>query len=259
MKRLSVAVAVLGIATLCSVAQAQFTPQWHVGDWWIVKQWSTDMRGGWQWQTRRYDVLGVEKVGRRDCFVLQEKLGDTTPARDGVRSLYDVRTDDWKIVREVFFSWSPQGSRNLSPDTLDCLQGMFGPICSELRLPLFPLDTVVVRDSTFRLHRIARSSAYLRQFSGLADSALLNCYRSEPDTSGGRPIQPRGGTMFAVLSELGAPCDSRDSIVPRTYSLQLWSGDHPWRLYEESGQYAPGGARWFEERSWLIRSGRSGR
>lgn len=260
MKRLSVAVAVFGIATLCSVAQAQFTPQWHVGDWWIVKQWCTDLRGGMDWRPWRYDVLGIEKVGGKDCFVLQAKLGDTTPARDVGQDLFYVlfyvRKDNWRIVREA--EYYRQAGKLRGPGTRNYPTGMFGPRPDQSCLPLFPLDTASVQDSTFRLYgRIHGSVGYLRHFSGLADSGLLNRYRSDPDTSGGRPVQPGGGTMFAALSEGGTPRDG--SIVPSSYDLQLWSSDYPWHLYSEGGQYLREGVRSQEKRSWLIRCGRSGR
>ena len=73
-----------------------------MGDWWVVKTRMPSTSGhGWQWQLNRYDVLNKEKVDGKDCFVLQEKYGDTTSAGEGVRFLYYARTDDYRIVRQV--------------------------------------------------------------------------------------------------------------------------------------------------------------
>jgi hypothetical protein len=248
---------VLAIAALApSLGVAQYTPRWEVGTWWVVKEWQRDPRGGMSWQHRRYDVIGIDEVSGRDCFVLQEEFGDTTPARGGIRSLYYVRTDNWRIVRrDMYFQ---RAGKLVGPSTVNYPQGMFGPRAFEPRLPLFPLDTVPVRDSAFRDYEFPYSCAYLRQLSGTADSDLLDRYLSEPDPSGGRPVQPGGGTMFSMLSEMGAPRDS--VIVPSLYSLQLWSSDYPWRLYEEEGEYSPeGGARRLHSRSWLVAWGRARR
>jgi hypothetical protein len=217
-----------------------------------------------QWQPWRYDVLGTEKIEGKNCFVLQKKVGDTTPAQDGPRSLYYVRTDNWRIVREVEYFW--QHGKLLGPNTLNCPQGMFGPFPGEPRLPLFPLDTASVRDSTFRQYHVARFWARLRQFSGPADSTLLNRYCEEPDTSGGRPVPSGGSRVLFALSELGdsqhpsRSLGDSNGIVPADYSIQLWNSDYPWCLYEELGQYArESGARLSEERSWLIRCGHTGK
>jgi hypothetical protein len=240
-----------------SVGSSQYAPQWHVGDWWVVKERCTDMRGGRHWQHRRYDVLKMEKVDGQDCLVLQR--GDTASPGNGPRTLYYVRSDNWKIVREVDYFW--QQGQLVGPSTFECPQGMFGPLPGEPHLPLFPLDTVIVRDSTFREYHVARSWAWLRQSSGLADSALLKRWLTEPDTLAGRPVPPGRGRMFSVLCELGVPRDSSGPAVRYAYSLQLWSEDLPWRLYEERGQYVPPGSstRYVDVRTWLIRHGRSGR
>ena len=253
--RSSAVLLALAVALLApSLGVAQYTPKWQVGDWWIVKVWESSMGGDMQWLPNRYDVLGVEKVGGADCFVLQEKIADTTASRDGVRNLFYVRTDNWRIVRMDMYL--RQAGKLLGRRTFNCPEGAFGPTPLHPRLPLFPLDTAGVQDSTFRDCPAISSWASLRQFSGPADSALLNRYLNEPNPSGGRPVQPRGGAMFSVLSEMGAPRDS--IVVPSVYSLQLWSRDYPWRLYEEQGQYAPDGTRQPRSRSWLVARGRSG-
>jgi hypothetical protein len=241
-----------------SVGSSQYTPQWRVGDWWVVKVWKSDLHDGMRWRPQRYDVSGIEKVDGADCFVLQEKIGDTTPATDGERILYYVRTDNYRVIRKD--EYFRQAGKLVGPRTSNCPEGMFGPTPLQPRLPLFPLDSVAPRDSTFHDYQTVLSWAALRQFWGAADSALLNRYLSEPNPSGGRPVQPRGGKTFSVLSEEGAPREPGGPDVPHTYTLQLWSTDYPWRLYEEWGQYAPpgSGARQPGERSWLIACGRSG-
>jgi hypothetical protein len=62
-----------------------------------------------------------------------------------------------------------------------------------------------------------------------------------------------------------------ENLVPRpqlgdsTYerveqSLQFWSEDQPWRLYEEMVSfYEPSHERSVEERNWLIASGHAGK
>jgi hypothetical protein len=213
---------------------------------------------GWWWQHNRYDVLNTEKVDGRDCFVLQEKFGDTTIAREGIRFLCYVRTDDYRIVRQV--EYFRQAGKLVGPSIYNFPEGVFGPGYLGQQLPQFPLDTAAVQDSTFRLRGSGIGGANLRQFSGPADSALLNRYLSDPGPSSDRPVQPRGGKMFSVLSEPGAPREPGGPLVPYDYSLQLWSTDYPWRLYEEQGQYArEGGARQFHSRSWLIACGRAER
>jgi hypothetical protein len=236
-------------ASVPPVCVAQFTPQWHVGDWWVVKVWESDLPGNRPLE--RFDILGMDKVGGTGCYVLQAKMGDTTPSRDGERDVYYVRASDYLVIRKV--EYLCQAGEPMRPRVFDCPEGMFGPTPFHPRLPLFPLDSAARRDSTFRDYRTALSGASLRWFSGIADSALLRRYFSEPSTSGARLVQPLGGTMFSVLSEMGV---RRDSVtVPSVYSLQLWSRDYPWRLYEENGQCAPDGTRHPRSRSWLVACG----
>jgi hypothetical protein len=241
-----------------SVGLAQYAPKWHVGDWWVVKEWVTDLRGGWQWQRWRYDVLRTEDVDGKDCFVLQ--VGDTASAGSGPRTLYYVRTDSCRIIREVDYYW--QAGKLLGPGTFNCPQGMYGPFPGEPQLPLFPLDTMATRDSTFVRRRVARSWERMRQFTHLADSASLRRYREEPNQSGGRPINPGNGVLFVSLSQSSEPAGPGGPEVARLYTLQLWSEDLPWRLYSEWGQYQYNPRRvlpaYVETREWLVRSGHSG-
>jgi hypothetical protein len=238
-----------------SLGAAQYTPKWQVGDWWIVKVWEFDMLGNMGWRPHRYDVLRVEKAAGTDCFVVQQKVGDTTPSTQGDRDLYYFRTDNYRVVRKVEYFW--QAGKLVGPSTRDLPEGMFGATLLNPRLPLFPLDVVPVQDSSFRLCKDIMGAVLLRQFSGFADSVLLDRYLSVPDPLGVRPVQPRGGKMFFALSEAGAPREPGGPDVPRGYSLQLWSEDYPWRLYEEYGSYALDGAPLPGSRSWLVACGRS--
>jgi len=242
--------------SLPALGIAQYTPRWHVGDWWIVKTRMPSMSGhGWQWQYERYDVLSVEKVDGRDCFVLLEKYGDTTSVCAGVRTLYYVRTDDFRVARRV--EYYRQAGRLIGPVTTDYGQGMLGTLPGAL-LPLFPLDDAGVPDSTFRYFK--PQSADLRQFTGQADSASLRGCLDDPGPSYGHPVPLRGGRVFSVLSEMGAPGEAGRPKVPDTYTLQLWSEDYPWCIYGEWGQYKPrgGGVRSSSVRNWLIACGSSG-
>jgi hypothetical protein len=253
-KSRAVLLALAVVALAPSFAAAQYAPKWHVGDWWIVKVWESDMIGGKRWLCDRYDVLRVEESGGADCFVIQHRIGDTAASRDGVRDVYYVRTTDYRIVRKV--EYLHQAGKPLGPRVFNCPEGMYGPTPFHPRLPLFPLDSVSTQDSGFHDCHTAMSWASLRQFSGPADSALLSRHLVEPNPSGGCPVQLRGGTVFSVLSEMGV---RRDSItMPSVYSLQLWSRDYPWRLYEEQGQYVPDGTRTPRSQSWLVACGHSG-
>jgi hypothetical protein len=241
-----------------AVGSSQYAPQWHVGDWWMVSEQMPRITGrGWHLQTNRYDVLGIEKVNGRDCFVLQRKFGDTTSAREGVRFLYYIRTDNWRVIR--MGTYLRQAGEIHGPGVSNYPDGMRGFHPFGAWFPLFPLDTATVQDSAFHLDTLTYGAADLRQFSGIADTALLNRYLSGADSSGARPVQPRGGAMFSVLSEVGVPRDS--IIVPVDYNLQLWSRNYPWRLYEEWGQYEPEGSsiRQARSRSWLVRCGHTGK
>jgi hypothetical protein len=244
---------------LPSMLVAQYTPKWHVGDWWIVKEQMPSLTGrDWHWQTDRFDVLRIEKVDGRDCYVLQQ--GDTTSPGSGPRDLYYVRTGDCRIVRKV--EYFQQAGKLMDPGIRNFPEGMFGLFPPGPHLPQFPLDAEPTRDSAFHLYSFVIGVTSLRQFSGLADSALLNSYLSYPNTSSrDRPVLSPGGKMYSVLCEEGAPRGPGGHDVPYTYDVQLWSTDYPWRLYEEWGQYDPPGssARRSNSRSWLIAVGHKGK
>jgi hypothetical protein len=249
----SVLLALAVVALAPSLGVAQYAPKWHVGDWWIVKEWMPDLNGGSgsHWQHCRYDVLRTEKVDRNDCFVLQ--WGDTLSPRSGPRTLYYVSSDSLRIIRRV--DYFQQAGKLLGPSTFNCPQGMYGPNPGEPQLPLFPLDTTATRDSTFVSH--------FRQFASLADSVSLRRYREDPDQSSGRPISAGNGVLFASLAQSSEPTGPGGPEVARLYSLQLWSEDLPWRLCSEWGQYlhTPGRTvrTYVETREWLIRSGHTGK
>lgn len=248
----AVLLALAVVALAPSLGMAQYTPKWHVGDWWIVKEWVPDLHGGsgWHWQHWRYDVLRTEEVDRKDCFVLQ--WGDTLSPGSGPRMLYYVRTDSLRIIRRAIYY--RRAGKLVGPKTLNYPQGMYGPNPGEPQLPLFPLDIMATRDSTFVRH--------FRQFTSLADSVSSRRYREDPDESGGRPISPGSGRLFTVLSQSSEPAGPGGPEVARLYSLQLWSEDLPWRLYSEWGQYLHRPGRetrtYVETREWLIRSGHLG-
>jgi hypothetical protein len=252
---LALAVAVL----LPSLGIAQYAPKWHVGDWWIVKEWITDLHGGWQWQHWRYDVLRTEKTDGRECFVLQR--GDTLDPGTGPRTLYYVRSDSCRIIKEVDYYW--QNGKLYGPGTFNCPQGMYGPFSGEPQLPLFPLVPELVRDSAFVRRRVARFWGHLRQFTYLADSAALDRYRAEPSQSGGRPVGLGNGRVLASLSESAEPTADGGPDVVDLYTLQLWNENLPWRLYSEWGQYRhkPGKVLppYVNVREWLVRIGHSGK
>jgi hypothetical protein len=246
-----------------SLGLAQYTPQWHVGDWWVVKRWR-DLRSSrgvvWGWDYRRYDVTGIEKVGQNDCYVLEIR-GDRRPniRRDGTagRVLY-VRADSWLVVRETEANWSRGKPR--PPSVRNFPLGLFGPFVGEPRLPRFPLQ-LMSQDTAFKREKRDNCLADLREISCPADSALVKRLLAEGDTVGDRVVWPKGA-VYAVRSELGGEHDP-GSPSGRKYirqSLQLWSDDLPWGAFEElvgyNGHY---GARSVTERSWLIAVGRWGK
>lgn len=76
----AVLLALAAIASAPHGAAAQYAPQWHVGDWWVVKQLSEDTRRGAQWLHWRYSVVGSERIGDHECYILQKCIrgnGDT--------------------------------------------------------------------------------------------------------------------------------------------------------------------------------------
>jgi hypothetical protein len=238
-----------------AVASAQYTPKWRVGDWWVVKTWHEQMSAGWVWDYVRYDVVGVEKVGKRNCFVLEFRWQGLTDSLSGTKIVHYVRMDDWLVVRQVLVYIYQD---KLRADKLDRPRGMFGPFLEgQLRLPRFPLR-LGDPDTTFKLQVLDDCAAYLREISSAADPASVKRLLEERDTLGVRVVRPTG-VVYEVREELGGnldpPFTSEKNI---TQSLQLWSNDQPWRLYEEYVNYSGDERhRQVVERNWLIAVGHS--
>jgi hypothetical protein len=227
-----------------TVGKQGFTPNWREGDWWTLSTWT-----GYEWRLSRYDLLRIEEVDSRECFVLQEKKGDTTAVPDGERTLFYVRKDNWRVVRVA--SYTKSGG----PYLTDYPQGTFGFAPDQPRLPWFPLDTSTAQSFTFRSYEVTRFvRGVLRQHARPADSVLMRRYTARPAPPGARDSRFASGTMFSVLIDGGVP---RQTRVPNEYSLQLRSSDCPWRLYEEEGTYARDGMRDYDRRTWLIAWGYS--
>jgi hypothetical protein len=248
---LALAVVVL-VPSLCL---AQYAPKWHVGDWWVVKTLGESNLGGWEWRKTRYDVSGSEKVGGRDCFVLEIAYYWRPGTLSGPPHVFHVRADDWLVVRETY--QTTYNGTLLPPVVLDRPLGLFGPFSSEPRLPRFPLQLPGKQDTTFKLKERDDCSAYLREISAIADLSLLRQLLDEGDTTGERVVRPTGA-VFQVRNELGGNLEPRPKGGEKRIvrSLQFWSDDLPWRLYEECVQYdglKP--ARRVVERSWLIAVG----
>ena len=255
---------VLAIAALApSLGVAQYAPKWHVGDWWVTKTLRELLTGaGKEWVSdyMRYEILGVEKVHSRDCFVLEARpqgRPDGAPAK--IREVYYVRRDDWLVVRRTMTR--TYNDTLLPAYTEDCPLGLFGPSpAGEPRLPRFPLR-LGDPDTTFKRQRRQHGFAELREISTLADPAAVKRLLDEGDSANVRVVRPTGA-VYQVRVEAGgnlAPGPFSDD--PRiTQSLQLWREGQPWRLYEEYVQYiGKRRARFVTERSWLVAVGHSGK
>jgi hypothetical protein len=219
------------------------------------------MSGDWVWDHMRYDIVGVQKVGGRDCFVLETRFQGPKGTLARTKNVLYVRTDDWLVVRQAVTTTFHDTL--LPPVITDCPLGQFGPFQGgELRLPRFPLQ-LENPDTTFKRQMRDDCAPDLREISRNADSALVKRLLDEGDTTGGRVVRPKG-EVFAVRSEMGGnlgpdplpgPGESRI-----TQSLQFWCDDQPWRLFEELVLYrGVKRVRSVVERSWLISSGHSGR
>jgi hypothetical protein len=243
-----------------TVAKTGYTSKWHVGDWWITKmirEYQTGRGNYWRWVFMRYDVAGIEKVGQNDCYVVEMRSGrgtDIGTSGEPGRVLY-VRTDKWLIVREKEMNWARGGSR--PPTVGDYPLGLFGPFHAEQRLPRFPLQ-LANPDTAFKMEDSISRFAHLREISRPADPEQVRRLLAEGDTADSRAIRPTGA-VYQVRSEAGGDYDpsaptGRKNILQ---SLQLWSDDLPWRLFEElvgyDGSY---GERRVAERSWLVATGR---
>ncbi len=254
----------LAVAALVpSLGLAQYAPKWHVGDWWVTKKLSqtlTDFGKEWLTEYSRYEILGVEKVGDRDCFVLEvrpQSRPDGAPSK--IREVYYVRRDDWLVVRRKLTLTF--GDSLLPERTEDCPMGLFGPGYSlEPRLPRFPLR-LDDPDTTFKLKRRHHGALKMREISTLADRGAVKRFLDEGDGANVRVVRPTG-PVYEVRVEDGGnlapgPLAEHQQIVQ---SLQLWCEDLPWRLYEGNVTYVgPRRAKCVNERSWLIAVGHSGK
>jgi len=240
---------------LPSIGSAQYTPTWHVGDWWVIRIWEPSTSGKWVWHHKRYSIVGVEKVGKRDCFVLETRYQGPKGQLARTKNVFYVRTDDWLVVRRV--TTRTFNDTLCPPATYDCPLGLFGPVQGgEPRLPRFPLR-LGVQDTTFKLQRRDDGFAELREISSLADSALVKRLLAEGDTAGERVVRPTS-VVYQVRNEVGGDLETDNRRIVQ--SLQLWSDDQPWRLYEELVQYdGPKPVRRVIERSWLVASSRGER
>ena len=253
---------VLAVAALApSLGVAQYAPKWHVGDWWIVKTWEIRPRDGdWRWVYRRYDVAGIEKVGKNDCYVVEIR-GGRRPSISSAGApgiiLY-VRTDNWRLVRTVQARYL--SGKRVAPDVFNTPDGRYGPFVSQPRLPRFPLQ-LTSQDTAFKHERFEDWGAYLREISRPADPARVERLLAEGDTADTKAVRP-SGAVYQVRDEVGG------NVIPGpkpgarefTQSLQFWSDDLPWRSFEEFVSYrGPTLTRCVNERSWLIAVGQAGK
>jgi hypothetical protein len=242
-----------------TVGKTGYTPKWQVGDWWVVKTFEQSDFGfdGWAWNQTRYDVARIEKVGGRDCFVLETRHQGPQGMLSGPWQVFYVRRDDWLVIREVTTTFHG-GLRR--PVTTNYPLGLSGPLPSEPCLPRFPLQPAS-SDTAFRFRRLSHVSAWLREISGVADTALVHRLLDEGDAAGGRVLRP-AGAVCQVRSELGGNLDPNPRGGERrvVQSLQFWSEGLPWRVYEEQVLYlGQKPIRELVERSWLVAKGRQRR
>ncbi len=236
-----------------------FTPRWRVGDWWVVKIWepaTSVLADDSNRSYRRYDVAGVEKIGRQDCYVLRAASPDRGGGSSGTDVVWYVRTDNWIVVRQVLFSGP--GS-DVTPDTQESPQGLVGPLFGgEQCLPRFPLKPERL-DTMFKPRRLEDYSAWSREISSVAEPASVKRLLDEGDTAGGRVVRPTG-VVFEVRTEAGGELGLRAEPPERriVHSLQYWSRGQPWRVYGEIADYDAANPVWrVVERSWLVAVGHS--
>jgi len=239
---------------------AQYTPKWHVGDWWVVKTWERYTTSGWpEWYYTRYDITSVEKVHSRDCYVLKVGRGSWPGilSSGATNFVLYVRIDDWLAIREVVNA--QYDGKPLPPIVRDYPRGLFGPFGGDVepRLPRFPLQ-LGNPDTAFKSQDRDDCSACLREISSIADPALVKRLLAEGDTLGSKAVRP-SSVVYQVRNEMGSDLltfPERDI----NQSLQLWCEGQPWRAYEECARYfAKKRVRVVAERSWLIAVGHGGK
>lgn len=259
----AVLLALAVVALAPSLGVAQYAPKWHVGDWWLTKTLAVPPEGGGPvWRYKRYDVVRTDRVGKRDCYVLQTVSSGPKGEMERDTVLFYVRVDDWLIVREDvarFYADKPLGM-GIQPAPL----GLFGPFPGEPALPRFPLR-LDDPDTTFKLKKRERCLAELREISSIADPAMVKRLLDDGDSvtvrhlfgwvdsTRIRVLRPTA-IVYQVRNELGGDLDTDNRSIVQ--SLQLWSDNLPWRVYEELVQYTgPRSVRRVEHRTWLIASG----
>jgi hypothetical protein len=253
--RSSVVLLAIAVAACApAVASAQYAPKWRVGDWWVVKTWHESVSGEWVWDHTRYDIVGVEKVHKRNCLVVESRDQGPSGRLSDAHIAFYVRMDDWLVVRQVIAYMYCDVLRH---DTLECPLGLFGPFpAGEPRLPRFPLR-LANQDTAFRIKRRDDCAADLREMARIADPAEVKRLLKEGDTGGGRVVRPTG-VVYQVRNECGGnrfpgPPPGRREVVQ---SFQLWCDEEPWRVYEELVYYhGLELSRDVTERSWLVASG----
>jgi hypothetical protein len=242
-----------------------YAPKWHVGDWWVTKTWEyyPGQPPFWTWHYRRYDVLRMEKVGGRSCFLLITRTADRygNGGNDTVFSF--VRADSWLVVMEEYSlgkarAHSVENAPHGRP-------GLYGT--GSQRIPMFPLR-LDDPDTSFKLLKLDRGgSAELRELSSIADASLVRRLLDDGDTMSVagffpevkgdskrvRVLRPTGA-IYQVRKELGGEIGTDNSRISQ--SLQFWSNGQPWRVYEERVQLEglkP--VRRVVSRAWLIAVG----
>lgn len=252
-------------ACAASVRPSGYAPKWHVGDWWLTKTLKVPPQGGGPvWRYKRYDVVRIEKVEKRDCFVLMTRTAGLQGevGRDTVVSY--VRGDSWLVVRqEITHTYNDTMCPHWVQNTP---LGRFGPdAMGSPRLPRFPLR-LGEADTTFKLLKCDDGGfAELREISSIAepasvrrsldygDSVSVTNLFGRVDSTRVRVVRPTG-VVYQVRKEIGGNLGTDDSRIGQ--SRQFWSNDQPWRVYDEFVLYdGPKPVRRVGERTWLVASG----
>ncbi|MBM3314564.1 hypothetical protein FJY71_01795 [candidate division WOR-3 bacterium] len=252
-----VALSLMMLVCLPAVSSAQYMPRWQVGDWWVIKTLEKYKSRNWGWYHHRYEVLRMERVNGRDCYVLESRDPDGQP--QGVRELYHIRTDSLLPIRQTHI-WA-QSNRLLPPAATDYPDGVPRIYTPDLQLPYFPLDTAYVRDTMFTCRP---GEGYVRNVTRVADSVTVRRLLDTGDSCGERVPRPSGGPVYAVRSEAAGGPPPLPPPPGRPWPMvwqtnQLWCDTWPWCVYEEHTAIDNrSGTRRLYSRSWLVRVGHSG-
>jgi hypothetical protein len=245
-------------ATAARGSSFTWIPTWKTGDSWMIKELVPSMSGladapEWRFQNRTYDVQGTTKVGRTDCYVLEMQWGRWDERRPRAKSIYYLRRSDLKVVREDVYHL--YDGKLQPPVRIDYGNGEDGPffMTGGPRWPRFPLDSIPQRDTVFRIFMDTSMSDLERQGVSRIPATSAEHWLVAGDSAEDPALRSRDKVLFRVLMEEGTYDSS--GITPVGYSLQLWSRDEPWRLYEEWGSYRDDASR-LSSREWLIQSNR---